>query len=208
LILGTAAFKYSLDLMKSLQERKVTQSTLYLLNIHDELEKMGIKNLPKKAHYEMIFNHFVEKNMVPIGIFRNSKIINNNNNVGSNMRNNKVEKYVYMVPLKDTEVYVEHDRIYVLASEEETTNNNNNDTYKQKDNINHKNLKLIEKSNDLAGRIVVNLKDLLIFNQDCLKNNFSIKKIIDTTRKSLRKELANVHDFIEKQDESHEGEES
>ena len=48
----------------------------------------------------------------------------------------------------------------------------------------------------------MNLKDLLGFNMDCLKTSFSVKKIVDTTRVALRKELANVHDALEVEEDS------
>lgn len=186
LILGSASFSYSPALIKKLQDRKINQSTLYLLNIHEELEKMEIKNTSKKMNFSVIFNYFVEKNMVPIGIYRNSKS-------SSGSRSMKNDKYVYLCPLKDDEIFIEHDKIYVLISEDENQNNHN--TIKQKAvALNNKNLKLIEKSNDLAGKIVDNLKELLTFNYEALQTSFSVKKIVDLTRTSLRKEFVGIHE--------------
>ncbi len=188
LILGSAAFNYSPYLIKTLQEKKVTQSTLYLLNIHEELEKMEIKTASKKMHYSTVFNYFVERNMVPIGIYRNSKS-NNSSNVN---RTSKSEKYVYLCPMKKDEIYIEQDKIYVLVSEDE--NNTISTNYKQKVmTMNNKNLKLIEKSNDLAFKLVDNLKDLIVFNYDTMKSSFSVKKIVETTRSALRKEFVDLH---------------
>jgi potassium large conductance calcium-activated channel subfamily M alpha protein 1 len=188
LILGSASFDYSPILIKKLKERKVTQSTLYLLDILEELEKIGKKNLPKKMLYEELFNSFVENNMVPIGIYRNIK--------GSGPKINKTDKYVFMCPSKNTEIYIKDDRIYVLASEEEPTDFNRvNNKTRDVSNFHNKNLKLIEKSSELAGRLSSNIKELLDHNQECLKTQFSVKKITDLARISLRKEFANIYDY-------------
>lgn len=189
LILGSAAFNYSPDLLKKLYERKVTQSTLYLLNIYEELEKFGDKITEKYMKFEVLYNKFVDRNMVPVGIYRNSKSNSNNHT-----EKEKVDKYVYMCPDKATEVCVEFDKVYVLASEEESSEINKT-MYKTKEVsfMNNKNLKLIDKSNDLATKIVDDIKDIVNLHQDSLKSQFSVKKITDLTRLSLRKELVDVY---------------
>jgi potassium large conductance calcium-activated channel subfamily M alpha protein 1 len=188
LILGSASFDYSPVLLKKLKERKVTQSTLYLLDIFEELEKMGKKNLPKKLNYEELFHSFVENNMVPIGIYRNIK--------GTGPKANKTDKYVFLCPSKNTEIFIKDDKIYVLASEEEPTDFNRvNNKTRDVSNFHNKNLKLIEKSSELAGRLSSNIKELLVHNQECLKSQFSVKRITDLARISLRKEFANIYDY-------------
>jgi len=187
-ILGSAASNYSPEVLKKLSDRKITQSTLYLLNIYEELDKFGgeKKDLPKKMLYSAIFNKFAEKNMVPLGIYRNSKI--------SDTRNSKTEKYVFMCPPKNTEIWIELDRIYVLASDEE--NPENKPILKARDNINFNknNLKLIQHSNDLASTVLSNLKESVENSRENLKNQLSVKKITDSTRYSIRKELINQYD--------------
>lgn len=196
LILGSAAFTYSPDLIRKLQERKVIQSTLYLLNIYEELDKMGIKNLPNKIKYEVIFKYFIDRNMVPIGIYRNSK-----QSLTSNLKNLKNDKYVYLCPDRNTDIFIKNDKIYVLESEDENTENKLNYKSKEVSNLNNKNLKLIEKSNDLVTKLMINVKDLLAFNHECLKTSFSVKKVVDVTRMALRKEFAGIHDQIVEEDE-------
>ncbi len=185
-ILGSAASNYSQEVLKMLSDHKITQSTLYLLNIFEELDKFGNKDLPKKMLYGVIFTKFAEKNMVPIGIFRNSKL--------SDTRNPKTEKYVFVCPPKNTEVWIEHDRIYVLASDEDQSENKL--IYKARDNtnFNKNNLKLIQQSNDLATQVLLNIKDSLVFSREILKTQLSVKKITDITRFSIRKELISQHD--------------
>ncbi len=186
-ILGSAASNYSQEVLKNLSDRKITQSTLYLLNIFEELDKFGNKDLPKKMNFGVIFNKFAEKNMVAIGIFRNLKV--------SDTRNSKTEKYVFMCPPRNTEVWIENDRIYVLASSDEE-NHDNKPIYKGKDNtnFNKNNLKLIQQSNDLASQLLLNIKESLEVSRENLKHQLSVKKITDITRYSLRKELILQHD--------------
>ena len=185
-ILGSAGSNYSQEMLKKLSDHKITQSTLYSLNIFEELDKFGNKDLPKKMLYGAIFNKFAEKNMVAIGIFRNSKI--------SDTRNSKTEKYVFVCPPKNTEVWIEHDRIYVLASDEERPENK--PIYKARDNtnFNKNNMKLIQQSNDLATQVLSNIKESLEISRENLKTQLSVKKITDITRFSIRKELIGQHD--------------
>lgn len=106
----------------------------------------------------------------------------------------KQKKYVFMCPPKNTEVWIELDRIYVLASDEE--NPENKPILKARDNINFNknNLKLIQHSNDLATSVLANLKESIDNSKENLKNQLSVKKITDSTRNSIRKELINQYD--------------
>jgi hypothetical protein len=189
LILGSASFDYSPHLIKKLHERKITQSTLYLLDISEELEKFNKdkKDYPNKMLYQDVFDLFVENNMVPIGIYRNSKQGN-----GKSVKN----KYVYLCPNRTTEIFIKDDKIYVLASEEESSDFNRvHNKSREVTNFHNKNLKLIEKSNDLANKLNEDIRELLKHNQECLKTTFSVKRITDMARLSLRKEFANLHDM-------------
>lgn len=185
-ILGSAGSNYPQEVLKKLEDNKITQSTLYLLNIFEEFDKFGLKDLPKKMSYGTIFSKFAEKNMVPIGIYRNSKI--------SDSRNSKTEKYVFMCPPKNTDVWIEHDRIYILASDEEGPENKPIYKNREVSNFNKNNLKLIQQSNDLATQVLQNIKSSVDFSRLNLKNNLSVKKITDLTRLSIRRELIFMHD--------------
>ena len=200
LILGSAYLKYSQSQAKMMEERKITQSTLYLLNIREEMEKMGWKSFTIKMSFKDLFNRFAENNMVPIGIFRNSKINSVNPNLNSH-KTTKVEKYVYLAPSKDTLVDIEHDKIYVITSQEEANTSNSVENNKQRENVNLKNLKLLKHSNKLANNIVDNIKNIIVAYQETIKNQLSIKRIVDTTRKALRNELVEVFNFASKNDE-------
>jgi hypothetical protein len=187
LILGSASFDYSPHLIQKLSERKITQSTLYLLDIYEEFQKMGKSDIPDRMPYSEVFNLFVENNMVPTGLYRNSKLINID-------QSHKKDKYVYLCPNKTTTVNVKEDKIYVLASEEESSDYRVHNKSKEATNFHNKNLKLIEKSNDLAVKLAEDIKELLLHNQECLKSTFSVKRITDIARLTLRKEFANVHE--------------
>ena len=139
--------------------------------------------------YSSIFHKFAERCIVPIGIFRNLNIVE----VG-----NKSEKYVYLAPPKETEVWIEHDKIYVLSFNEE--GDDRGAVYKPREvsNFNKNNLKLIQQSNDLASTVLSNIKETLDLSKHNLKNHLSIKKITEITRSSLRKELINTHENLNK----------
>lgn len=189
-LLGSAGINDSNeDIKQRLFDLKISQSTLYLLNINEELDKFGHRDLPKKMNYSSIFHKFAERNIVPIGIFRNSNIVD----VG-----NILEKYVYLAPPKETEVWIEHDKIYVLSFNEE--GDDRGAVYKPREvsNFNKNNLKLIQQSNDLASTVLSNIKETLDLSKHNLKNHLSIKKITEITRSSLRKELINTHENLNK----------
>ena len=201
LILGSAYLKYSHNHIKLLEERKISQSTLYLLSIRDELEKMGWKIFSMKMSFKDLFNRFAEANMVPIGIFRNSKINGLNTPNPNSQKSTKVEKYVYLAPNKDTLIDIEHDKIYVLTIDDEGSSANNVENHREKENVNQKNLKLIKHSNKLANNIIESMRNIISAKQESLKNHLSIRKIVDTTRTALRNELIEVFNFAAKPNE-------
>jgi potassium large conductance calcium-activated channel subfamily M alpha protein 1 len=149
LILGSSAMNLSPYNIKKLEDKRVSFSSLYLLNILEELDKIGLKNLPKTMKYHDVLMYFIKSNhMIPIGLYRNYK------DESKELNSNQSRKFVYMCPLKDTEVYIEYDKIYVLVSESYAKNKKDK-TYlnntKEITNLNNKNLKLIEKSNERSS---------------------------------------------------------
>jgi hypothetical protein len=186
-LLGSAVDNSSSsEVHQRILDMKITNSTLYLLNINEELEKFGHKDLPKKMNYSNIFYTFAEKNIIPIGIFRNSNLFGLN----------KLEKYVYLCPPKETEVWIEHDKIYVLSYNQEGDDHKSLYKNREVSNFHKNNLKLIQLTNDLATTALSNIKESLDLSKHNLSHHLSIKKITDITRSSLRKELITTHDTL------------
>ena len=59
LIMGSAGSNFAQKKKKKMQEKKITQSTLYLLNINDELGRLGNRDFPKKYNLKNYFNFFL-----------------------------------------------------------------------------------------------------------------------------------------------------
>lgn len=231
LILGSAMYNYTNEEIRQMQEKKISHSTLYLLNIYEELEKWDIASNTKILKYYKIFEYFIERNMVPIGVYRGSKSdiasndnqmdginnnlkdldydilhnVNNNNNFSKTINKindskkysnlNSMSRYVFLMPDKDANINIEYDKIFVLASEDEKDISGK--VYNRNKDITNTNsyfMKHLEKSNEHAFKLLESIKDTVNFNQDCFKKNFSIKKIINSTRQSIRKELVNIYD--------------
>ena len=111
LIMGSTGNTFSFTINQKLKEKKISQSTLYLLNINEELLRFGAKKFSKKVKYKELFLFFVKNNMVPIGIYRNS-------GKPSSISTKKDKRYVYLCPGNETEVDIDHDQIYVLGGED------------------------------------------------------------------------------------------
>ena len=189
LILGSAMYSYSNDEIKVMQDKKISHSTLYLLNIHEEMEKYNRTSSNKIMPYEEIFNFFNQKNMVPIGIYKGSKReATSNTKIWMN-------KYVFLMPDKRAMINIETNKIYVLACEDETDSNGKNH-YRSRDITNNNSyfMKQLEKSNEFATKILESVRELVNENQSYFKQSFSIKHLTDHTRQCLRKEFINIHD--------------
>ena len=182
-------------------EKKITQSTLYLLSINEELGRLGYRELKKSMKYKEIFDFFVKNNMVPIGLNRNSK--KNSSNI---KRKNKA--YVYLCPKRDDIVEIERDKIYVLANEncfsrqkikenEEKTNSYFQIT---------KTSKLIDKSNELILDLTQGIKKLINNNVQKIRQSFAIKRVINEVRDSMRNELSNIYDDLLVEEDEFKGE--
>ena len=193
LIMGSAGSNFAPGLRKKMQEKKITQSTLYLLNINDELGRLGNRDFPKKVQFKELFKFFSKNNMVPIGINRNSARL-------STLKNNKNDKrYVYLCPKNDDLIDIDHDKIYILAGEDYYSLNKMNDPYKMKNNAFYqfnKTSKLIDKSNELVLDLAQGMKNLIDKNSKVFSEAYSVKKVVSGIRCSIRNELADMHDKL------------
>ena len=70
--MGSAGSNYSINFQNKLNDKKISQSTLYLLPIKDELVRLGIRDIQKTIFYRELFDIFLKNNMIPIGLYRNS----------------------------------------------------------------------------------------------------------------------------------------
>ena len=185
-ILGSAVYNYSNDEIKLMHEKKISHSTLYLLNIYEELEKWDIKSTSKNMKFFLIFQYFIERNMVPIGVYRGSK-----REITSK---SYMSKYVFLMPEKNSLINIETDKIYVLACEDETEFSSKNN-YRSRDitNTNSSFMKQLEKSNEFATKISESVRELVNTNQNYFKEGFSIKKLTDHTRKCLKKIFIDIY---------------
>jgi hypothetical protein len=199
--MGSAGSNFTNNFQVKLMEKKITQSTLYLLSINEELGRLGYRELKKSMKYKEIFDFFVKNNMVPIGLNRNSK--KNSSNI---KRKNKA--YVYLCPKRDDIVEIERDKIYVLANEncflrqkikenEEKTNSYFQIT---------KTSKLIDKSNELILDLTQGIKKLINNNVQKIRQSFAIKRVINEVRDSMRNELSNIYDDLLVEEEEFKGE--
>ena len=193
LIMGSAGSNFAPGLRRKMQEKKITQSTLYLLNINDELGRLGNRDFPKKVQFKELFQFFSKNNMVPIGINRNSARL-------STLKNNKHDKrYVYLCPKNDDLIDIDHDKIYILAGEDYYSLNKINDPYKMKNNAFYqfnKTSKLIDKSNELVLDLAQGMKNLIDKNSKVFSEAYSVKKVVSGIRSSMRNQLAAMHDKL------------
>ena len=191
LIMGSAGSNFTNNFQVKLMEKKITQSTLYLLSINEELGRLGYRELKKSMKYKEIFDFFVKNNMVPIGLNRNSK--KNSSNI---KRKNKA--YVYLCPKRDDIVEIERDKIYVLANEncfsrqKIKENEDKTNSYFQIT----KTSKLIDKSNELILDLTQSIKKLINNNVQKVRQSFAIKRVINEVRDSMRNELSNIYDDL------------
>ena len=188
--MGSAASNFTNSFQIKLMEKKITQSTLYLLSIDEELTRLGFRDIKKNMKYKEIFNFFVKNNMVPIGLHRNNKDIVLD-------INKKNKPYVYLCPKRDDIIEIERDKIYVLASEkyftkQRTQQNDKSNAYIQIS----KTSKLIDKSNDLILNLAQDIKKLVENGAQKMRQNFSVKKVINEVRESMRSELSNIYDEL------------
>ena len=190
LIMGSAGANFSVNFQNKLNEKKISQSTLYLLSIKDELIRLGVRDIQKKMFYRELFDILIKNNMIPIGLYRN------NNNFFLEEVN---QSYVYMCPGKDDLVDTGKDQVYILANERNFAVSKQKrekvsriSSYVQ---INTAS-KLIDKSNELTLNLVQKMKKLVTNGNQKLRNNFSVNKVTDNVRECFRNELNNIYDDL------------
>ena len=184
-LLGDAAFKFPNETTFKLKEKKIIQSSLYLFRVKEYLEKFKMEITSQRLKYEVLFGIFTDHNMVPIGILRNPE---------KETRNN--QRFVFLAPAKDVEVDVDHDKIYVIASEGDNVEEGVPGI--QKDYI-MTNMKLIEDSNTFSRNLNEELKKVVEDSYYTFKKQLSVKDLINHTRSCLRNEFAFVHIQKEKE---------
>jgi potassium large conductance calcium-activated channel subfamily M alpha protein 1 len=190
LIMGSAGSNFSTNFQNKLNEKKITQSTLYLLPIKDELLRLGCRDINKNMFYREIFDLFIKNSMVPIGLYRNNQRL---------YLEEKNQPYVYLCPGKDDLVDVDKDKVYILSNErflnvsrvrrEKTSRVN---SYIQ---INTAS-RLIDKSNELTLNLVQKIKKVVNNGNQKLRNNFAINKVTNDVKESMRNELNNMYDDL------------
>ena len=190
IIMGSAGSNFSSNFQNKINEKKISQSTLYLLPIKEELVRLGIRDITKNMFYRELFDIFTRNNMVPIGLYRNGK---------NNFFEEKTQPYVYMCPSKDDLVETDNDKIYLLANERYFSQNKTRKerlsktaTYSQ---INAAS-KLIDKSNELTLNLVQKIKKLVNNGNKKIRNNFSMAIVTKNVRESIRNELNNIYDDL------------
>ena len=172
LMLGESSFKFPEEILNRLEQLKYIKSSLNLYKIKEVLEKFRYnQEVPaSKMTFKILFEFLIEKNMIPIGILRGPT-------------SSYSQKYVFLAPNKEVLINLEKDEVYVISSEEEQ------DIEEQKKNFELYNMTLIEKSN----KIFKDMSDMAKKNVDEIINNlreeFSVKNIVNVTRNSLRNQF-------------------
>ena len=176
LMLGESSFKFPDETLNRLEQLKYIKSSLNLYKIKELLEKFRYnQEVPaSKMTFKILFEFLIEKNMIPIGILRGPT-------------SNYSQKYVFLAPNKEALINTDKDEVYVISSEEEQ------DIEEQKKNFELYNMTLIEKSN----KIFKDMSDMAKKNVDEIINNlreeFSVKNIVNVTRNSLRNQFFLVY---------------
>ena len=172
LMLGESSFKFPEETLNRLEQLKYIKSSLNLYKIKEILEKFRYnQEVPSsKMTFKILFEFLIEKNMIPIGILRGPT-------------SSYSQKYVFLAPNKEALINTDKDEVYVISSEEEQ------DIEEQKKNFELYNMTLIEKSN----KIFKDMSDMAKKNVDEIINNlrdeFSVKNIVNVTRNSLRNQF-------------------
>ena len=193
LIMGSAGSNYSIPLTKKLQEKKISQSTLYLLNINEELSKFGTRTFSQKMKYHELFKFFVNNNMVPIGVYRNS------GKIGRLVAGKNEQCYVFLSPDRDVDVDIDNDKIYILAGEDYLQKEKAAKELKNKTSLAiHHNIRNIalDKTSEFALDILKSTKDMLENSLMVLQKSLSMKETVNSIRTSARNQLAQIHDEI------------
>ena len=190
LIMGSSGDGFSPKIRQALKEKKIEQSTLFLVNIDEEIMKFGIRDCPKKVPFRRVFKTFVEHNMIPIGVNRNSTKL-------ASLHPQSSKQYVFLCPKPDTLIDIEHDKIYILGGEEYFKKEYSKPQYLAvKDDYFKltKASKLLDKTNELALVNVERIKKIVQNANVTLSHSFAPKKVVNCVRESFRNELSVLHD--------------
>ena len=179
LMLGESAFKFPIEISNRLNKLKYIKSSLNLYKINFLLKKLKYSEEEENEEitFKSLFEFLIDKKMTAIAILR--------------FESQSEHKFVFMAPTKDTIINKNFDEIYVISSEDEK-----NFWDKKYERLNKR---LIEKSNSKFTEMCDYTKknvDEIINN---LRNELSVKNVVNITRSSLRKEFYNIYKDKEKE---------
>ena len=179
LMLGESAFKFPIEISNRLNKLKYIKSSLNLYKINFLLKKFKYSEEEEEneeINFKSLFEFLIDKKMIPIAILRFDSDSNH--------------KFVFMAPTKDTKINKNFDEVYVISSEDEK-----NFLDKKSERFNKR---LIEKSNtkftDMCDYTKKNVDEII----NNLRNELSVKNVVNITRSSLRKELYDIYKNKEK----------
>ena len=172
LILGESSFKFPEKTLNRLNKFKYIKSSLNLYKIKELLEKYRYsQEMPSyKLTFKLLFEFLVEKCMIPIGILRAPNYYIS-------------QRYVFLAPNKDVPIDPDKDEVFVICSDEEQ------DIEEQKKNFEQYSMTLIEKSNTAFNETKHMAKKTVDEIINNMRNQFSVKNIIDITRNCLRNQF-------------------
>ena len=173
LMLGESAFNFPIEISNRLNQLKYIKSNLNLYKIDFLLKKFKYSEEEEigEITFKSLFEFLIEKKMIAIAILR--------------FESANEHKFVYMAPSKDIIINKNKDEVYVISSEDEK-----NLLDKKYERFNKR---LIEKSNikftDMCDYTKKNVDEII----NNLRNELSVKNIINITRNSLRREFYDIY---------------
>ena len=175
LMLGESAFQFPIEISNRLNQLKYIKSSLNLYKINFLLQKFKYsfedENLNDEINFRNLFEFLIDKKMIAIAILR--------------FEPDTSHKFVFMAPMKDTVININQDEVYVISSEDEK-----NFLDKKYERFNKR---LIEKSNikftEMCDFTKKNVGDII----NNLRNELSVKNVVNITRNSLRKEFYDIY---------------
>ena len=178
LMLGESAFKFSIEISNRLNKLKYLKSSLNLYKVNFLLKKFNYSKEEETPEitFKTLFEFLIDKKMIAIAILRYDA--------------ESKHKFVFMAPPKDITINKGFDEVYVISSEEEK-----NFFDKKNERFNKR---LIEKSNtkftDMCDYTKKNIDEII----NNLRNELSVKNVVNITRSSLRKEFYGIYKNKEK----------
>ena len=178
LMLGESAFKFSIEISNRLNKLKYLKSSLNLYKVNFLLKKFNYSKEEETPEitFKTLFEFLIDKKMIAIAILRYDA--------------ESKHKFVFMAPPQDITINKDFDEVYVISSEEEK-----NFFDKKNERFNKR---LIEKSNtkftDMCDYTKKNIDEII----NNLRNELSVKNVVNITRSSLRKEFYGIYKNKEK----------